>query len=46
MTSHKLQFPSEETLEKVIVSVAEEYNIKNIDKVHNGFAEISAEYWK
>lgn len=46
MTSHKLQFPSEEALEKVIVSVAEEYNIKNIEKVHNGFAEIPAEYWK
>lgn len=46
MTSHKLQFPSEEALEKVIVSVAEEYNIKNIDKVHKGFGEITTEYWE
>ena len=46
MTSHKLQFPSEEALEKVIVSVAEEYNIKNIDKVHKGFGVIQAEYWE
>lgn len=46
MTSHKLQFPNEEALEKVIVSVAEEYNLKNIDKVHKGFTEIPTEYWK
>lgn len=32
VTSHKLQFPSEEALEKVLVSVFEEYNAKFINK--------------
>lgn len=45
VTSHKLQFPSEEALEKVLVSVFEEYNAKFINKKHIGFNLVPEEYW-
>ena len=45
VTSHKLQFPSEEALEKVLVSVFEEYNAKFISKKHIGFNLVPEEYW-
>lgn len=43
--SHKLQFPTEEALEKALVCVFEEYNAKFINKKHPGFNLIPEEYW-
>ena len=41
----KEQFPTEESLEKVLVTMFEEYNQKFLNRVHKGFSQIPTTFW-
>ena len=41
----KEQFPTEESLEKVLVTMFEEYNQKFLNRVHKGFSQIPISFW-
>lgn len=45
-TNRKEQFPTEESLEKFLVSIFEEYNAKFLDRVHKGFNQVTEDTWK
>lgn len=43
-TKRKEQFPNEESLEKFLVVIFEEYNSTFLNRVHKGFGEVSFDY--
>ena len=44
--NHKEQFPTEESLEKFLVSIFEDYNAKFLNRIHKGFGSIIEDTWK
>ena len=44
-TKRKEQFPNEESLEKFLVVIFEEYNSTFLNRVHKGFGSVSIDYW-
>lgn len=45
-TNRKEQFPTEESLEKFLVSIFDEYNAKFLNRVHKGFNQVTEDTWK
>lgn len=45
-TNRKEQFPTEESLEKFLVSMFEDYNAKFLNRVHKGFNQVTEDTWK
>lgn len=45
-TNRKEQFPTEESLEKFLVSIFEDYNAKFLSRIHKGFAQVPEDIWK
>jgi len=44
-TKRKEQFPNEESMEKVLVSIFEDFNEKNMNRVHKGFGLVPSDTW-
>ena len=45
-TKRKEQFPTEESLEKFLVNIFEDYNAKFLNRVHKGFGLVSEDTWE
>ena len=44
-TNRKEQFPTEESMEKVLVSIFDDYNAKFMNRVHKGFGQVPSDTW-
>lgn len=44
-TKKKEQFPNAESLEKYLVCIFEEYNLKFSQRIHKGFGLVNPEIW-